>query len=57
MHAVAFALERIERSDDERILYHLPKPTPEGCTRLTLTPLEFIRRLVAWRPMRGCGGL
>jgi len=34
----------------ERILYHLPKPTPDGQTRLTLTPLEFIGRLAALIP-------
>lgn len=45
-----FALERIERIDDQRILYHLPKPTPDGQTRLTLTPLEFISRLAALIP-------
>ena len=43
------ALERIERVD-ERILYHLPRPTPDGQTRLTLTPLEFISRLAALIP-------
>jgi hypothetical protein len=42
-----FALERIERVDDQHILYQLPKPTPDGQTRLTLTPLEFISRLTA----------
>ena len=45
-----FALERIERGDEERILYHLPKPTPGGQTRLTLLPLEFIGRLAALIP-------
>jgi hypothetical protein len=45
-----FALERIERIDDERIRYHLPKPTPDGRTRLTLTPLEFISHLAALIP-------
>lgn len=45
-----FALERIERVDDQRILYHLPKPTPDGQARLTLTPLEFINRLAALIP-------
>jgi len=45
-----FALERIERIDEEQIVYHLPKPTPDGQTRLTLTPLEFISRLAALIP-------
>ncbi|MGF1525178.1 MAG: transposase [Candidatus Competibacterales bacterium] len=45
-----FALERIERIDEERIVYHLPKPTPDEQTRLTLTPLEFISRLAALIP-------
>jgi Putative transposase/Transposase zinc-binding domain len=31
-----FALERIERIEEEKILYHLPKPTPDGRTRLRL---------------------
>jgi len=42
-----FALERIERVEDERILYPLPERTPDGQTRLTLTPLEFISPLAA----------
>jgi hypothetical protein len=29
---------------------HLPKPTPDGQTRLTRTPLEFISRLAALIP-------
>jgi hypothetical protein len=45
-----FALERIERIDEERILDHLLKPTPDGPTRLTRTPLEFISRLLALIP-------
>jgi hypothetical protein len=45
-----FARERIERSEQERILYHLPKPTPEGQIRLTLSPLERIARLAALIP-------
>jgi hypothetical protein len=45
-----FALERIERIDEERIVYHLPKPTPDGQTRHTLTPLELISRLAALIP-------
>jgi hypothetical protein len=45
-----FARERIERSEQERILYHLPKPTPEGQIRLRLSPLERIGRLAALIP-------
>jgi hypothetical protein len=30
-----------------RYIYHLPKPTPEGQIRLTLSPLELIGRLAA----------
>lgn len=45
-----FARERLERIDDARILYPLPKPTPDGQTRLTLTLRAFIRRLAALSP-------
>jgi len=45
-----FALERIERIDEEKILYHLPKPTPDGRSRLRLRPLELISRLAALIP-------
>jgi hypothetical protein len=37
-----FALERLEQVDEQHIVYHLPKPTPDGRTDLTLTPLELI---------------
>jgi hypothetical protein len=36
--------------DDERVLYHLPKPTPDGHTVLQLTPLELIGRIAALVP-------
>jgi hypothetical protein len=45
-----FARERIERSEQERILYHLPKPTPEGQIRLRRSPLELIGCLAALTP-------
>jgi hypothetical protein len=45
-----FALERIEILDDERILYHLPKRTPDGRTMLQFTPLELIGRIAALIP-------
>ncbi|MCP3877307.1 MAG: hypothetical protein GY701_02770 [Sulfitobacter sp.] len=41
-----FALERLEAIDAQRLMYHLPKPQPDGCTELLLTPLELIDRLV-----------
>jgi hypothetical protein len=33
-----FALERLEPSGAERLVYPLPKPGPEGRTDLMLTP-------------------
>jgi hypothetical protein len=45
-----FALERLEALDEQRLVYRLPKPRPDGCTALTLTPLEFIQRLAALIP-------
>ncbi len=34
----------------DRLVYHLPKPGPDGRTDLTLTPLELIDRLAALIP-------
>ena len=34
----------------QRLLYRLPKPRRDGCTALTLTPLELIQRLAALIP-------
>ena len=45
-----FALERLERLDDERVVYRLPKPQRDGTTALTLTPLELIDHLAALIP-------
>ncbi len=45
-----FALERLEASGADRLVYHLPKPGPDGRTDLTLTPLELIDRLAALIP-------
>jgi hypothetical protein len=42
-----FALERLEQSSDEQLVYRLDKPQPDGRTQLRLTPLELIERLVA----------
>jgi hypothetical protein len=45
-----FALERLQALDEQRLLYRLPKPRPDGCAALTLTSLEFIQRLAALIP-------
>jgi hypothetical protein len=45
-----FALERLEATDAERLVYHLPKPSPDGRTDSMLTPLELIDRLAALIP-------
>jgi hypothetical protein len=45
-----FALERLEPSGADRLVYHLPKPGPDGRTELMLTPLELIDRLAALIP-------
>ena len=49
-----FALERIAeaptRSGAQQIIYHLPKPQPDGRTALVLTPLELIDHLAALIP-------
>lgn len=37
---------------DERLIYHRPKPRPDGQTVLILTPLEFLERLAALIPPR-----
>jgi hypothetical protein len=46
----AFALERLERLDDERVVYRSPKPQRDGITALTPTPLELIDHLAALIP-------
>ena len=45
-----FALERLETIDAHRLMYHLPKPLPDGRTQVILTPLELIQRLAALIP-------
>ena len=40
-----FAGERLAWVEpNERLVYHLPKPRPDGPTQLSLTPLEFLDR-------------
>jgi len=45
-----FALERLAATGTDRRVYHLPKPSPDGRTGLTLTPLALIDRLAALIP-------
>jgi hypothetical protein len=35
-----FALERLEQVRHDQLVYHFPKPQPDGSTQLRLTPLE-----------------
>jgi hypothetical protein len=45
-----FAAERLEELDAHRLIYHLPKPGPDGRTQLILSPLELIERIAALVP-------
>jgi len=45
-----FAAERIEELDRHRLIYHLPKPGPDGRTQRILSPLELIERIAALVP-------
>ncbi|MCG6862021.1 MAG: transposase [Chromatiaceae bacterium] len=45
-----FAADRIEELDRHRLIYHLPKPGPDGRTQLILSPLELIERIAALVP-------
>jgi hypothetical protein len=45
-----FAAERIEERDRYRLIYHLPKPGPDGRTQLVLSPLELIEHIAARVP-------
>jgi hypothetical protein len=46
-----FASERLAWLEpDQRLVYHLHKPGPDGKAALTLTPLEFLDRLAALVP-------
>ncbi|MBM4201290.1 MAG: IS91 family transposase [Gammaproteobacteria bacterium] len=46
-----FASERLAWAEfDERLIYQLPKPRPDGRTMLSLTPLEFLDHLAALIP-------
>ncbi|MBU0499598.1 MAG: transposase [Gammaproteobacteria bacterium] len=45
-----FAADRLEELDAQRLIYHLPKPGPDGRTQLILSPLELIGRIAALVP-------
>jgi hypothetical protein len=45
-----FAAERLKELDTQRLIYHLPKPAPDGRTQLILSPLELIGRIAALVP-------
>jgi hypothetical protein len=45
-----FALERLEQTSHEQLVYRFDKPLPDGRTQLRLTPLELIERLAALIP-------
>ena len=42
-----FALERLERIDEQHVIYRLPRAQRDGSTVLSLTPLELIDHLAA----------
>ena len=45
-----FALERLEATGADRLVYDLPKSGPDGRTDLMLTPVQLIDRLAALIP-------
>lgn len=45
-----FAADRLEEIDAQRLIYHLPKPGPDGQTQIILSPLELIGRIAALVP-------
>ena len=49
-----FASERLQWIEkDQRLVYRLPKPRPDGQTVLYLTPMEFLDKLVVLIPLPG----
>ena len=45
-----FALEHLQQLDAEHLVYHSPKPRPDGASDLVLTPLELIDKIAALVP-------
>ena len=46
-----FALERLERIDENTIVYRLKKPAPDGSPTLVLSPMELLARLAELVPL------
>jgi len=50
-----FAAERLQELDAHRLIYHLPKPGPDGRTPLILSPLELASNVsLRWCRHREC---
>ncbi len=45
-----FALEHLQQRDAEHLVYHCPRPRPDGPRDLVLTPLELIDKIAALVP-------
>jgi len=45
-----FTLEHLQQLDAEHLVYHSPKPRPDGSSDLVLTPLELIDKIAALVP-------
>jgi hypothetical protein len=50
LHARQMGRQRLEQVRDDELSYRLPKPQPDECTELRLTPLELIDRLAGLIP-------
>jgi len=45
-----FSLEHLQQFDAEHLVYHCPKPRPDGPSEWVLTPLELIDKIAALVP-------
>jgi hypothetical protein len=48
-----FAADRLSALDARRLIYHLPKPGPNGRSQIILSPLERIGRIAVLVPPPG----
>ncbi|MFH1464836.1 MAG: transposase, partial [Pseudomonadota bacterium] len=46
----ALSLDRLDRLDDQTLVYRFPRPAPDGSTHLVLTPLDLLARLATLLP-------